>query len=254
MKYQNWFTIVEVMVVLTIVITLGTISFFAFEWYASESRDAKRQVDLGAIQNAMNQKKVYGVSVINMIIPVEENRVSNLRVGGWYATVWVDYDAGTPNRTLLWLKSSIFTDPFGKEFRIGVITRYGWKYQVSSILENKRNTIAHVVGNFISRIEDIPVLTSTGATLVMIQSFQDYWKIRQWDNVGCVQGIPVDTTVLQVSSSGEKVYLSEESTSNGCTELFLWNGTTPIYESDGLIDDFYDTGAVIHLWSTHLPY
>lgn len=53
-----WFTLVELIIVITILSILATIAFFYFSWYVSKARDSKRVTDLKNIQTAIDLKLV----------------------------------------------------------------------------------------------------------------------------------------------------------------------------------------------------
>lgn len=57
MKNRKWFTFVELVVVVTILIILGTISFFAYTVQLVDSRNAVRLTDMGNIKMSLQNHK-----------------------------------------------------------------------------------------------------------------------------------------------------------------------------------------------------
>lgn len=53
-KYFRWFTMVELIIVITIIAILSTIWFSSFQNYAKNSRDTKRISSISVIENALN--------------------------------------------------------------------------------------------------------------------------------------------------------------------------------------------------------
>jgi prepilin-type N-terminal cleavage/methylation domain-containing protein len=46
---QNWFTLVELIIVITILGILATIAFISFQWYTKDARDWVRISDIKSI-------------------------------------------------------------------------------------------------------------------------------------------------------------------------------------------------------------
>lgn len=59
MKYKNkGFTLVELIVVITILAILATVGFISFQWYASQARDSTRLHNISVITNALEYYRV----------------------------------------------------------------------------------------------------------------------------------------------------------------------------------------------------
>jgi prepilin-type N-terminal cleavage/methylation domain-containing protein len=62
MKKQNnslWFTLVELIVVITILAILWTIAFISLQWYSAQARDSKRLSD---IQNIKSSLELFSIN------------------------------------------------------------------------------------------------------------------------------------------------------------------------------------------------
>jgi prepilin-type N-terminal cleavage/methylation domain-containing protein len=58
-KNRNWFTLVELIVVITILAILWTIAFISLQWYSKSTRDSKRLSDLNNFRTTV---ELYQVS------------------------------------------------------------------------------------------------------------------------------------------------------------------------------------------------
>jgi prepilin-type N-terminal cleavage/methylation domain-containing protein len=64
---KSAFTLVELIVVITILAILGTIAFISLQGYSADARNSKRTSDIGNIQSAMSLKMVEGVPVMSFV-------------------------------------------------------------------------------------------------------------------------------------------------------------------------------------------
>ena len=79
----KWFTLVELIVVITILAILWTIAFISLEWYSKNSRDGKRIADINSIQKSLEiyitEKGIY---------PIPDHN-ANITYSG--ATAWIEW-------------------------------------------------------------------------------------------------------------------------------------------------------------------
>jgi prepilin-type N-terminal cleavage/methylation domain-containing protein len=87
MLYKNkWFTLVELIVVITILAILGTIAFISLQWHSRNARDSVRINDMASI------KKWLWILLVRWgIVPVPEDKVDITSSG---ELVWYQWDAG----------------------------------------------------------------------------------------------------------------------------------------------------------------
>ena len=92
MKKNKAFTLVELIVVITILAVLATVAFISLQWHAQNSRDAVRQSDIKAIQ-----KQLSFFILKDNKYPVPDDKI-NITASGtiinyqWYA-----------GKTVLWI-------------------------------------------------------------------------------------------------------------------------------------------------------
>jgi len=58
MKHKDWFTIIELLVVITLISILWTIWYISYSWYISESRDANRVSQVSSIYKALETYRI----------------------------------------------------------------------------------------------------------------------------------------------------------------------------------------------------
>ena len=133
MKKQNnhysWFTLVELIVVITILAILWTIAFISLEWYASQARDSKRLSD---IQNIKTSLELFSLNTWKYPTPDTWFDVTYDSDIVW--TQWVIWDNVTTNlsRNL----NSKPVDPLTEtEYTYSVINSQT-KYELLSIYES----------------------------------------------------------------------------------------------------------------------
>jgi prepilin-type N-terminal cleavage/methylation domain-containing protein len=72
------FTLVELIVVITILAILGTIAFISLQGYSADARNSKRTSDIGNIQSAISLKAVEGVPLLSFVTDVPASNVTSL--------------------------------------------------------------------------------------------------------------------------------------------------------------------------------
>jgi prepilin-type N-terminal cleavage/methylation domain-containing protein len=75
------FTLVELIVVITILAILGTIAFISLQGYSSDARNSKRISDLGNIQSAITLKGVEGVPLMSFVTENDDNPMDLIALG-----------------------------------------------------------------------------------------------------------------------------------------------------------------------------
>ncbi len=127
MKNNKGFTLVELIVVITILAILWTIAFISLQWYSSESRDSKRISDLWQIRTwlQIEQAREWRVPMPEESVTVT-NSWSNLTIQ-WYAGTW----------TLNTLRiSDNAKDPSDNKYYTYTTNANRTKFQLVTMLEN----------------------------------------------------------------------------------------------------------------------
>jgi len=157
---RSAFTLVELIVVITILAVLGTIAFISLQGYSADARNTKRSSDLSSITSAMSIKTAEGGSLTAFVKSDAATAVSGATYGWKTATLNTDYFAGIPNYTALGVKADEFKDPNGQDYRIGVTTTSNGKFELAASKEEGAEKVALVKGTYDERTADL--LNNTG--------------------------------------------------------------------------------------------
>ncbi len=135
MKKQNFlaFTLVELIVVITILAILSTVAFISYSWYGSTSRDSVRLTDLANIEKSFELLKIAWKD-----FPMPTNKIDISSSG----TVF-QYQGELSSSILewsLWIYDGWF-DPQTKQPYIYSTNTARNKFQVLSFLENKNEFV-----------------------------------------------------------------------------------------------------------------
>jgi type II secretion system protein G len=126
-KKQNAFTLVELIVVITILAILGTIAFISLQWYSTQARDSTRVSDLASMKSSL---ELYQVEAGKY-----PNPTSGINVTYSWATVWNQGSFWETVYANVEKLDKIPTDPLtGNEYTYSV-TSIKTEYQLWWILE-----------------------------------------------------------------------------------------------------------------------
>jgi len=157
---QKAFTLVELVVVITILAILWTIAFLSLQWYSADARNSKRISDLNSISNAVNVWITNGTSII-AYVSNSGSALTGISIAWTWGIVWSDYSAWPINYSTLWIKQSDFQDPkSNKDYILGATVKIGWKYEVATIKEAGTTTSAYILWNYVPRTAN-PTISAT---------------------------------------------------------------------------------------------
>ena len=146
------FTLVELIVVITILAVLGTIAFISLQGYSADARNSKRTSDINNIQSAMWIKQAEGGSLVAFVntATTTPRLTWTVNFAGTGSTT-ADYLAGTLNYTALGVKADEFKDPTDQEYRMGLTTTGKGRFELAATLEDGADKVALVKGTYVSR-------------------------------------------------------------------------------------------------------
>ena len=246
------FTLVELIVVITILAILGTIAFISLQGYSADARNSKRTSDLGNIQSAISLKQVEGVSLMSFVAS-NDNKIASISLA-WSGTFADEtkYNAWIPAYTVLNVFAKDFKDPNDKEYRIGSTTLKGWTFQVAATIEVDGTDTALVNGTYVQRTQaNSGSIVATGNDVVTIEdALTNYFKAGDIIDISGGAATIIDATVKKVSRDGVTITLD--------TNVAAWTGTLSLNadETTGLIGATIGiTGeAVVNLDIDNLAY
>lgn len=251
---KKWFTLVELIVVITILAILGTIAFISLQGYSADARNSKRTSDINSISSQVNIKSTEGVSFLAMVSYQTGSSIASYgSIAGTGVTANTtgtnNYTAGSPVGTALGMKIEEFQDPNGDSYVIGATTKKEGKYEIAASVEIGGGTeVAQVIGNYVARSVDAVGLTDTGSSLIGSIAATDVGKLVYGDTVKETAGTATGT-VTAVSGDGASVTVSFTATSNTDTVELMAAETLSLIDVAGTTN----TGAVTDGWA-NLPY
>lgn len=240
------FTLVELIVVITILAILWTIAFLSLQWYSADARNAKRDTDLTSLSNAMSTLLARSVSPLSLVA----NTGSNVTIGttgiAWTWTTNDDYKAWTPNYSALEIKQSDFQDPSSNsDYPIWVTNKIGWKFEVAATVEDWTTKKAKVTWNwYVPRWTwSIDATSWSGTTVLTLwSSYVNKFFLRDTVLIWWTQTWVIESISLDLS----KITLDDEATSTGIA--------LAAPEQAGLIWSYTDGTAITDNSTTALPY
>jgi len=246
---RNAFTLVELIVVITILAILGTIAFISLQGYSADARNSKRTEDLNSIVKSIEIKVSNGSNLLSFVTAGDE--VGAFSVAGADVIAGTNYQAGIPNYSAVGIKSTDFTDPSdASDYRIGLTTKKDGEYEIAATMENgSGDKSALIVGTYSPRTQDV----LTGATIpfagtkIVLQD-ADINKIKRWDVIFADGTTATLTgTVTVVSRDGKTLTVDQTLT---------WSTISlAATETLGLIEDKDESGTPVTNDSTaNLPY
>ena len=212
------FTLVELIVVITILVILGTIAFINLGGVSGSARDSQRISDLNQIntQITVTQAK-NGIVYDTLVTPntAVTNKVSNATIAGnTNAATLLAYTVGDLNYAALGIDSAKMKDPTAKvAYKIGQTTLAGGAYELSAAMEDYNGGKAGLVmGTY--RARTIASTTSTGtvsgtapALSVALTSTPSNFRVGDWIIAGSTAGVGT-AQITAISSDTKTLTLS----------------------------------------------
>ncbi|MFA6090722.1 MAG: type II secretion system protein [Candidatus Gracilibacteria bacterium] len=252
------FTLVELIVVITILVILGTIAFLNLGGMSATARDSQRTSDLNQINTQiMVAQAKQGLSYMNMVSGYGRS-LSNANLAGAVAASGATYAGGDVNYTVLGIDSAKFSDPVsGAAYKIGATSLAGTAYELAASLEE--GLTARVMGVYKARgITGADISTGTGtATLTNIAlAATDIGKFKNGDTLAAI-AVAGGTTAVCPSAKIISVSADMKTLGFICTTAgVIAPGAIKLAnaESTGLISQTGSTTVSVVNNGTALPY
>lgn len=253
---KSAFTLVELIVVITILAILGTIAFISLQGYSADARNSKRTSDIGNIQSALSLKQVEGVPLMSFIVSNSDQTLSGVTIGWSGGTSLTDYAAWSPSYAVLNIVEKDFKDPqWDNAYKLGGTTAAGWVFQITATLEKDGVDTALVNGVYTPRGSgSVSVISTDNKVITLAEASANFFK--KGDTVitdASASGtLDFTDTIAKVSRDGVTVTL----TSSGTNSLIQLSepeslGLISGVDSDG---NRVDTGAIVNEGTTYLGY
>ena len=139
MKKRQAFTLVELIVVITILAILGTVAFLSFQGFNLEARNVKRTSDIQNIRSKVEVLTLQATPLSSFVLGSGSTLIwdTKIRIAGYegYSALSGSYLAWNINPTALEIKQENFLDPiFGESYKIGY-DAYSNTYEVAATIE-----------------------------------------------------------------------------------------------------------------------
>lgn len=185
------FTLVELIVVITILAILGTIAFISFGSQLSAARDSKRKTDLSSLASKINVALANGTTYLGLVW-TQSNLVTNANIAWTWviSAAWTtqNYSAWLINFNVLGVNGTDFKDADNtNDYKIGATSNAGWAFQLAAKLENDSswNQWANslLVWNFNQRTtaSSWTIISVSWNTAKLPNSL--IWLFKKWDYV-----------------------------------------------------------------------
>lgn len=243
---KQWFTLVELIVVITILAILWSIAFISLQWYSADARNSKRTSDLSSLTSGITTNLAQWQSLLNFVTPVTGNQVTSLSIAWTAASVWSDYNAWTVNYSALWLKTSDFQDPSSQDdYVIWATTKINGKYELAADMEQGAGQkTAKVVWNYNPRAADTKGITTWSDNNVVLSDATSVNFFALWDTV--TDWTLTNLKITRVSSDGMTITLSAAPTAAADTLALSAAEWTWLISTGGTL--------IVTDWGTNLPY
>ncbi len=156
------FTLVELIVVITILAILWTIAFISLQWYSSEARDSKRLSDITNILKKLAVEDTKWNTIINLI--------DNQTTFTWTINnELVNLTKGTPKFIEIKEDGSKYKDPITKwDYILWYVKWWTWSWaykflQIATVNEEKNEAVVKWNYYKIDIINDSPSIIKNGS-------------------------------------------------------------------------------------------
>lgn len=172
MKNKSWFTLVELIVVITILAVLWTIAFISLGWYSRDARDSKRISEVNSIKKILeldSLKTGYYKNPQDTSIIFYSWSIAWIQWVFWEETLasfgpWVNM-SNTPKDPILDSYYTYSVLPNKKEYQISMLLENDISYNLSEKVNAAQETwFSYVSWNFNSMF----ITISSGSTLSII--------------------------------------------------------------------------------------
>lgn len=137
-KWKKWFTLIELVVVIWILVVLSTIWIYSFFWYIKDANDTKRITDIQSIKISLdNYRRNH-----SLLYPTTEWWSTTIQIMSWSEII---ANQSNFSEFLAWkvLLTKVPTDPKTKKPYLYSISRDRTSYQITATLENQNNLISY---------------------------------------------------------------------------------------------------------------
>ncbi len=238
MQNKKGFTLVELIVVITILAILWTIAFISLQWYSSEARDSKRVTDLWQIRTGIQlyQAKEWVVPEPSETKTLIWSWTTNLIVQ-WYAWTWVLNNIRVNNDV---------KDPLEDIYYTYSTNWVKTKFQLLALLENQEtayNVIPKTYANYETRdlysvwdklwilldsTTNIPIQELGETELDLSTNSTEYKAVFTSNDIQTFSWITLYKKYLNLPLSCKEILDNNKSRWDWVYSIYPWNNIDPL--------------------------
>ena len=163
------FTLVELIVVITILAILGTIAFISLQGYSTDAKNSKVTSDLKTMSTALEAKRTQGSDALSdFLIDADATNTASLTLSGTgVATAPSTYEVGNMDFSVLGQNGTEFKDPNGvnEDYLYGYATVTGHSgYQLAGQVVENDVKQARIIWNYYPKVSGDSAWIITAAT------------------------------------------------------------------------------------------
>ncbi len=217
---KKWFTLVELIVVITILAILWTIAFISLQWYSRDARDGTRIADMWSIKKWLELFKLT-----NNRYP--ETSSWTIITFSW-ATAWTQWIFWDETFRSIWRLSTIPKDPLTWLEYIYSITSDKQEYQIAWIVESSDLVYNNILTTEVNAVEETALLKISWTYNETIL------KVRT-NAVDYILAVP--SLITSTWWTLEEIILNKSLAYNGYKNLPFnyWWGYKTIWETEDLV-------------------
>jgi len=158
--YNSWFTFIELMVVMIILVILSNIWLYSYVWYISDSRDTERKADISKVSSAL---KIYKQKRWYYSLPWDNFNIT-------YSWTILAYQWKLNNNVRISSLDNLPVDPKNKVYYSYSITSNKQEFEIWATLENSDKNVSLIEWNYKSVSKNI---LPTLLLAILAQSWTD---------------------------------------------------------------------------------
>jgi len=213
-KQTPGFTLVELIVVITILAILWTLASIFLSGYAEDSRNSKRIYEVKDIARMVNIKLVDSINILTLVKDTDATITwSNISVSGYsdYDSFSGSYRAWGIDYAVLWVQDESYYDStFEESYRIGATNIWINRYEIAATIESGDDLNTYVSGTWYARSSsDVrwPRELIKWNVFYIAGWYDGIW-FQIWDKVGIASGDYIITDL----KNGNEIHLNEDIT------------------------------------------
>lgn len=198
-KHTSGFTLVELIVVITILAILGTIAFISLQWYAQRAKNSKIAQDVNTLASAVEIGITSGkignlwavvtwdLSPLNWVSTASQITIyddNNIPSTGMLDNTFIQYSIGKINFATLRQNGDDFKDSNGNDYIIATALTWSTAYYqlAGQQIANSGEYLATIKWNYYPQAWDTLSLISASGSQTPVVNNQNMWTQLQNTN------------------------------------------------------------------------